>query len=249
LSDFEKLAGKTALVTGAAKRLGRAVTLALARAGVNVVLHYQHSEKEASNVAEEVRQTGVHAWTLAADLGRPDEADGLFGRALQQAGPIDILVNNASVFGETTLGEMDAQALHDNVNVNALAPFLLARRFAALGRPGAIVNSLDTMIMDYDRKHVPYHLSKRMLYTLTRMMAVEFAPAIRVNAVAPGLVLPPEGHGLDYLEGLAHSNPLQRYGSEEGVCEAVLFLLRSGFVTGQVIFVDGGRHLRGSLYG
>ncbi|HNR34300.1 MAG TPA: SDR family oxidoreductase, partial [Candidatus Hydrogenedentes bacterium] len=141
------------------------------------------------------------------------------------------------------------EAFYDAVNLNALAPFLLGRCLAAQKRPGGIVNLLDARIADYDREHASYHLSKRLLFTLTRMMAVEFAPCVRVNGIAPGLILPPEGKDESYLAQLAATNPLNRYGSPDDVAEAVLYLLRSDFVTGQVIFVDGGRHMRGGMYG
>jgi pteridine reductase len=106
---------------------------------------------------------------------------------------------------------------------------------------------LDTRVAGYDRQHVAYHLSKQMLCTLTRMMAVEFAPRIRVNAVAPGLILPPEGKGMDYLEGLKGTNPLNQYGSAEDISAAAVFLIGSAFITGQGIHVDGGRHLKGMM--
>jgi hypothetical protein len=124
----------------------------------------------------------------------------------------------------------------------------LCREFAKQVRGGAIVNFLDTRVLDYDREHMSYHLSKRALFTLTRAMALEFAPAIRVNAVAPGLVLPPAGKDQSYLDALVHTNPLQAHGSVEDVAAAVLFLVTSPFVTGQVIYVDGGRHMLGGVY-
>jgi hypothetical protein len=249
VTDLIELRGKTALVTGAAKRLGRAVALALGRAGVNVAVHYQRSAEEAQSLAQELAALGVCSWLLPHDLSDSAAAGELFGGAVDLAGPIDFLVNSASIFPAQSLTDFERADLFRCVEVNALSPLELAKAFAAQRRAGAIVNFLDTMIADYDRAHVPYHLSKQMLFSLTRMMAFEFAPLVRVNAVAPGLVLPPAGEDTGFLERLAHTNPLQRYGSEEGVCEAVLFLLRSGFVTGQVVYVDGGRHLRGKMYG
>jgi NAD(P)-dependent dehydrogenase (short-subunit alcohol dehydrogenase family) len=124
----------------------------------------------------------------------------------------------------------------------------LSRRLAAQKRAGSIVNLLDARMLDYDRQHLSYHLSKRALWDLTRIGAIEFAPLIRVNAVAPGLVLPPTGKDTEYLEKLKHTNLLNRYGSPEDVARAVLFLIESPFITGQVIFVDGGRHMRGRVY-
>lgn len=247
-----QLAGKTALVTGAAKRIGRATALALATERVHVVLHYGRSEDEAEQVAARARALGVGAWTIQADLGTPDGAESLIPKALEAAGPLDILVNNASIFTESRIGDLSVEDLARNIQVNAVAPLLIARAFARQDRPGmwgAILNFLDARVVEYDAQHAAYHISKRMLYTLTRMMALEFAPRVRVNAVAPGLILPPPGKDASYLETLASTNPLHRVGTVEEITDAALFLLRSGFVTGQVIYVDGGRHLKGRVYG
>ena len=243
------LTGKTALVTGAAKRLGRAIALSLAHEGVGVVLHYRSSEESVEEVAGAVCGLGVKAWMLKADLAASCEAELLVARAIDAAGPLDFLINNASVFAQGRLTEMTAEDVRVNVDVNALAPFVAARRFAGQGREGVVLNLLDARIVDYDREHAAYHLSKRMLFDLTRMMALEFAPSVRVNAIAPGLILPPEGEDEGYLASLAHTNPLNRYGAAADIASAALFLLKSDFVTGQVVFVDGGRHLRGNVYG
>jgi hypothetical protein len=249
MTNASPLAGKTALVTGAARRLGRAVALALAREGVHIMAHYHQSRDEAEALALELRTTGVRVGTLSADLRDPEAAEELLPRAIEAAGEIDFLVNNASIFPPGFLAHIDHNDLMENIAVNAWAPFVLSRALAARERPARIVNLLDCRIVDFDHTHAAYHLSKRMLFTLTRMTALEFAPAVTVNAVAPGLVLPPEGESTDYLERYADTNPLRRWGSPDDVAEAVLFLLRVEFITGQVIFVDGGRHLRGSVYG
>ncbi len=246
---METLSGKTALVTGAGQRIGRALALALARGGVHVVVHYHSSAAEAEDTAGAARALGVKAWTLPCDLADVKAVGALFDEAVALAGPVDYLVNSASSFAPDRLDDMTPETLEAAVNLNALAPLVLGRCLAAQGRPGCIVNLLDARIADYDREHVSYHLSKRMLFTLTRMMSVEFAPLVRVNAVAPGLILPPAGKDESYLAQLASTNPLNRYGAPDDVTEAALFLLRSDFVTGQVLFVDGGRCLRGNMYG
>ena len=242
------LAGKNALITGAARRLGRATALALANDGVRIVVHYKASKQGAEDLVAQIRRGGREAWSLCADLENPREAESLLGRAGNLAGPIQILVNNAAVFPRSTLRNFSLEELNRAIGVNAFAPLLIGRAFAAQGVPGHIINFLDSRIADYDAAHVPYQLSKGMLFTLTRMMALEFAPQIQVNAVAPGLILPPEGKDESYLQSLAHTNPLNRVGSAEEVAAAVLFLLRSDFITGQVIFVDGGGHMRGALH-
>ena len=243
------LKGRTALVTGAARRLGAATALELARYGAAVVVHYGRSQAEAEQVAESARSLGVRAWTVAADLADPAAAEALFDRAVHVAGPIDILINNASIFPRGTLATLSPADFHANIDVNALAPLVLSRRLFAQGRPGCIVNFLDARITEFDSDHAGYHLSKRMLFSLTRMMAIEFAPAVRVNAVAPGLILPPDGEDERYLDRLAHTNPLGRHGDARDITDAVLFLIHSEFITGQVIFVDGGRHMKGAMYG
>ncbi len=238
----------TALITGAARRLGRAISVTLAARGYGVVLHYNRSATEAEALAAELRTTGAQAWTVQADLEDAESARSLMEEAAAVAGPVDILINSASIFTPSGLDDFSEADLMANVRVNALAPALIARAFAAQKRNGCIVNLLDSRVCDYDTAHVAYHLSKRMLAALTSMMAVEYAPAIRVNAVAPGLILPPEGQDEAYLVALASSNPLNTHGAPEDIARAVCFLIDSGFVTGQTLYVDGGRHLRGKFY-
>ncbi len=248
-STAPPLLGRTALVTGGAKRLGRAIALRLAEAGADVAIHYHSSADAAADTADAVAALGRRAWALPADLDDPDAAADLFARAAEQAGAIDILVNNASNFPANRVLEFPLESLWENLRLHAASPLMLARALAQQGRPGDIVNMLDSRVVDYDHAHAAYHLSKRTLLTLTKMLALELAPAIKVNAVAPGLILPPPGQNESYLQQLASTNPLNRHGSPEGIAEAVLFLVRSDFVTGQVLYVDGGRHMKGCVYG
>ncbi|NPV45819.1 MAG: SDR family oxidoreductase [Armatimonadetes bacterium] len=238
------LRGKTALVTGAAKRLGRACALSLAEAGANVVVHYNRSAAEAEALCADLTRYGVRAWPLPGDLARPEEAEGLLPRARALAGPVQVLVNNASIFDPSRLEDVSFDQVTENAAVNAWAPFALSRAFAAQGLPGRIVNFLDTRVDGYDWPHVAYILSKHLLAALTRMTALEYAPDITVNAVAPGLVLPPPGEDDSYLDRLTGSVPLQRHGTEADIARTVMFLLQSDFITGEVIHVDGGVHLR-----
>ena len=244
-----ELSGRTALVTGGAKRLGAATALALGGAGANVVIHYHTSAREAEELLEQLRKLGVEAWAIKADLSASDELGTLVERAYQIGGPLHILVNNASIFPSGDLAAVTRDDLHESVDINAWAPFLIARDFAEKMGGGHIVNFLDTRIAGYDWPHVAYHASKTLLALFTRMMAIRFAPHISVNAVAPGLILPPEGKDQAYLESLKDGLPLKRVGSPKDVTDAVLFLVTSRFITGQVIFVDGGRHLREAQLG
>ena len=242
------LSQKNALITGASRRLGAAGARAHAAADCSVVLHYNHSAKDAEALASEIRAQGGKASCIQADLAEPAQVESLIPRAVAQSGPLDILINNASIFRETDFSETTASSLQENIAVHATAPLLLSRAFAAQQRCGAILNMVDARIADYDQQHVPYHLSKRMLADLTRIMAVEFAPRIRVNGIAPGLILPPEGKDETYLKGLAHTNLLQSFGAAQDIVDAGLYLLSAAFVTGEILYVDGGRNLRGKMY-
>ena len=238
------LEGKTALVTGGAKRIGRAIALALGAEGVDIVVHDHHSlQGECEKLCAELEGFGVKSWIVPADFAEPSGYQSLVGRAFQASGRLDILINNASVFSPDTLTDANFNEVVRQMQINAWAPFVLSREFARRAGEGKIVNILDTRIAGFDFKHLSYIMSKNALYLLTRMTAVEFAPHITVNSVAPGLILPPEGKDEGYLEALAAAVPLRRHGTPRDVTDAVLFLLKGNFITGQVIFADGGRHL------
>src|ERR1043166_3421706 len=240
---LHQLKGKTALVTGGAKRIGRETALALANRGINVISHVSRSESEALQLAAELKQAGVHAWTIQADFSRPDEYQNLIERAQQLAGSMDILVNNASIFPTDKLADLTWARLTTNIEVNAWVPFVLSRAFAQRVGRGKIVNLHDSRLKGYDWTHVGYILSKHVLAAMTQMMALEFAPDITVNAVAPGLILPPPGKDESYIKNLVHTVPLKRHGGPQDIAEAIAFLVESDFITGTVIYVDGGRHL------
>ncbi len=238
------LGGKIALITGAGRRIGRALAVALAEEGIHIVAHDRKAlEQETSRVCDEVIDCGAKSWKVIADLEKPDEYESLVARALHEAGSIDFLINNASLFQPNTIDDIAFSDLTRHVHVNAWTPFVLSREFARLAGSGKIVNLLDTKITGVDWTHLAYLMSKQMLASLTRICAREFAPGITVNGVAPGLILPPAGKDEAYLEQLARTVPLRRHGSPDDICDAVLYLLKSDFVTGQIIYVDGGRHL------
>jgi len=240
----KRLKGKVALVTGASKRIGRALAIALAEEGVNIIAHDRRAqESETSRVCGEVQDCGAKSWKVLADLDKPEDYETLLALALQTAGSLDILINNASIFSPGRLMDVGYGDVMRHMHVNAWAPFVLSREFARLVRSGKIINLLDTKIAGYDREHVAYILSKQMLSILTRMCALEFAPGVTVNAVAPGLILPPTGKDDAYLEQLAQGVPLKRHGSPADIAEAAIYLLKSDYVTGQIIYVDGGRRL------
>ncbi len=246
-----ELQGRIALVTGAGQRLGREIALALAARGADLILHYRDSRREAEELAQRLRGSGRRAWAVGADFTEPAAAEALLeeARGMTGEGRVDLLVNSASLYEADRLSDLRPEDLERQLRVNAVSPFLLSRAAARQGAGGAIVNLLDCRIGEHDPAHVSYSLSKRVLFDLTRRLALELAPAWRVNAVAPGLILPPRGKTREELDHLQGSNPLQRWGDPVDVTRAVLFLLESEFITGQVLFVDGGRFLKGCLYG
>jgi pteridine reductase len=239
----DSLKGRTALVTGAARRIGREISLALAKEGVNIIAHYFRSTDQAEELRRELTMRDIKAWLIAADFENADEIQQLFRKVQDMAGSVDILVNSASIFLPDTIGDMDFSGLMRQMQVNAWAPFTLCREFARSVDHGKIVNLLDSRIVGYDRSHTTYSLSKRTFAAMTKMMAMEFAPGITVNGVAPGLILPPPGKDQRHLDDLAETVPLKRHGDAGDIADAVIFLLASKFVTGQVVFVDGGSHL------
>jgi NAD(P)-dependent dehydrogenase (short-subunit alcohol dehydrogenase family) len=242
------LAGRRALVTGAGRRLGREIAIALARSGCDVIVHYRRSRDDALSVVAEIQDMGVEATAVQVDLADETAVGGMLDTSWETIGPIDFLVNSASMFGESRLRSVDMDDVILNLRINAWAPLVLIRHLAAwvekAGRRAAVVNLLDTRIAGEDREHAAYHLSKRALADLTRMTAVEYAPTLRVNGVAPGAILPPEQHGDAYLEARAAAAPMRRPGTTEDVTGAVLYLLMAPFVTGEIVFVDGGQNLR-----
>lgn len=238
----------TALITGSAKRIGRAIALACADNGMNVVVHYNRSVTDAYDCVALCRKKGVSAWPVAADLGTDDGITKLIDDAVAASGKtLSVLVNNASIFPESTLADMTFDDLVESVRINAWAPLLLSRTFAARavsGRRRCIVNILDNRTCGgRDGGHAAYLLSKRMLASMTLLCALELAPVVRVNGVAPGLILPPAGKTDAYLDKLKNGVPLQAHGSPSDIAAAVVFCVNSPFLTGEIITVDGGKHL------
>lgn len=243
------LKGKTALVTGAARRIGHAICVGLAMEGANIIIHYSKSESEAQKLKDEMSQLGVKSWLARVDFNDSKSANKLIAQAYEMSGRIDILINNASFFSASNVDNVKLEDIDSNMLVNAWTPFLLSRSFARKADHGKIINLLDTRITGYDFSHFAYYLSKKMLEVLTKSTALKLAPNITVNAVAPGLILPPEGKDYDYLERKKNAVPLNKYGSVSDVVDAALFLLKSEYITGQIIYVDGGVHLMQTLEG
>ncbi len=242
-----ELLGRTALVTGAARRVGRVIALALADRGMDIVVHYKGRAPEASATAEAVERLGRRAVTIQADLAQPEEVEALIDRAVETFGTIDVLVNSAALFYRTPLEKLTGHDWDQFLRVNLIGPFLLARRLGLLMRQrgeGKIVNIADIAGMRPWADFLPYSVSKGALITLTQGLAKALAPQVQVNAVAPGSVLLPEEYGDREREAIVRATPLKRIGDPVDVAKAVLFLLEgSDFITGQVVVVDGGRSI------
>ncbi|OQW63110.1 MAG: hypothetical protein A4S17_07250 [Proteobacteria bacterium HN_bin10] len=237
-----------ALITGAGQRLGRAVALDLARHGWNVAIHYRRSGAEAEAVAALAREAGVSAITIAADLGDPGERHSLIARATKGAGaPLTALVNCAAMFEHDTIDTLSEAALERHIAVNTLTPSLLAREFAEAlpeGARGAIVNFLDFKLASPYPDHFSYTLSKYALAGAVELLARALAPRVRVNAVAPGYVLPAPGQAEEDWQRLHADTPLEMGPTPEHVADAVRFLIENEAITGQTIYVDAGRRFR-----
>lgn len=237
------LEGKTALVTGGARRIGRAICLALAGKGVRVAIHCRTSEADARDLADRCPGSIV----LRANLADPAERARLLPEAVERLNRIDFLVNNASVYEPAPLAEIDEAAFERALAVNLTAPFFLARdaglRMRAAGS-GAIVNLTDWGIDRPYPDRIPYFAAKAGLEAATKGLARALAPEVRVNAVAPGPILLEEGAGDEAVAAVERATPLGRLGGPEAVATAVLFLLSHDFMTGETIRVDGGRSLR-----
>lgn len=244
-----KLHGKTVLVTGAAHRMGAAAALAFASEGANIVLHYHRSEEKARATAAEIEAKGCRVHILQADLSRDGTAEQLIGAAVDAGLPPHILVNSASIYPRSTWQTVQFDDLAKSYRLNTFAPLALSRAFADSPNPQSIIEVLDARMVDYDSQHYAYHLSKRSLHDITRMLAVELAPKVRVNGVAPGIILPDKDNDSQLLEKYIGGTLLQRIGQVEEYTQSLLFLSSNEFITGQVIFIDGGRHLKGRFYG
>ena len=231
------------LVTGAAKRIGKAICLSLSLRGFNIALHYHHSSNEAKTLSEEIRNNRVQCELFCCDLSNTKQTNELVSKVYKKFSDLNVLINNASIFEPATIKSASHNLLRRHFAVNFDAPFILTSQFAKKCKKGQIINILDTHVAHNTTQHATYLLSKKALGNLTKLSAVEFAPHIRVNAVAPGLILPPEQEDEDYLERLTKRVPLQRKGDVDQIAHAIHFLLSNPYITGETIFVDGGQHL------
>ena len=237
---------KNVLVTGAAKRLGRAIALQLADHGWSVAVHHRNSSQEAEETAAAIREKCVRAHIVAADLSNEEATARLVANAAAELGPLNALVNNASMFEHDTADTMTRESWETHIAVNLRAPVLLAQKFAQqLGNRthGVVINILDQRVLKPTPEFLSYGVTKAGLHWLTTTLAQGLAPHIRVNAVAPGPTLPSARQSKEQFERQFSSTVLGHGAQPQDIAAAVLYLIEAQAVTGQTIAVDGGQHL------
>ncbi|MBN1267612.1 MAG: SDR family oxidoreductase [Anaerolineales bacterium] len=239
------LKGKTALVTGGAVRVGKAVTLAFAREGCNVVVNYRSSTDAAEKTCREARDLGVDALAVQADVGNHEDVKHMVAQAVDQFGGIEILVNSASLWLATPFPMEDLSDWHKVTNILINGSFYCANEVAPLmlaAGEGAMINIIDLAAFEPWKNFIAHSVGKTALLALSRQLALELAPTVRVNAVAPGPVLPPPDYDEKKVARTAKRTLMNRWGTAEDVAEAVIYFARADYVTGEVLRVDGGEH-------
>jgi len=237
---------KAALITGAAKRIGRHLALSLAEQGWDIAIHYNASEADAADVAETIRKLGRNAVILRADLSQESEVAGLVARAGDAIGPLGCLVNNASVFEYDSIETATRANWDMHLETNLRAPFLLTQEFAKALPPdaeGAVVNLIDQRVWNLTPHFVTYTVSKAALWTLTQTMAMALAPRIRVNAIGPGPTLANTRQTPEQFASQCEMMPLKRGASPQDIADALHYILGARAMTGQMIALDSGQHL------
>jgi pteridine reductase len=242
---METLAGKSVLITGAARRIGRSLSLAVAKAGADVVIHYGQSQVEAEELAAEIRNLGRNARIVQADLGDETKSVGIF-KSIFSEQPVDALINNAAIFDPLKFQNTQLDDWNRTLGVNLTIPFLLSQAFSqslAENKPGRIINLLDWRALRPGYDHFAYTISKAGLAALTHSMALALAPRITVNGIALGAILPPSDGG--NLDKILEKVPAKRWADMDELTSLAVYLLSdaSSYITGEIIHLDGGRHL------
>jgi len=235
-----------ALVTGAADRVGAAIAERLAVEGYPVIIHYRSSAEAAAAVCERILEAGGRAAQVQADLERRSDRAGLIRTAAKAFGPIAVLVNNASLYEPDAACDVDEKLWDSHFALHAEAPVFLTRDFAAQLPPemaGNIINIIDERVLRPSPAYLSYSLSKSVLWTATQTLAQSLAPQIRVNAIGPGPVLPHMKQTQDQFEAAVRNLPLKRHADPKAIADGVMFLLSAYAMTGQMLALDGGRHL------
>ncbi len=236
---------QTALITGASKRIGKAIAEHLAKAGWNIIIHYNASKEDAKMLLADLRKRFPAQRFLAVqkDLSKINDVVALIPEVVAGTGEFGLLINNASVFDKSHLKDTSCELYDNQMDVNFKAPFFLTRDFANYCKRGNIINFVDTRVTSNKSNFAAYSLAKKALWELTKMAALEFAPDIRINAIAPGVTLEPEDEDENYLLKLAKSIPMKRPGGIAPVLKSIDYILDNDHLTGQLLFADGGENL------
>jgi NAD(P)-dependent dehydrogenase (short-subunit alcohol dehydrogenase family) len=232
-----------AIITGASKRIGKAIAVFLAGRGYDIALHYGSSENAARETAELIRATGRKCRLFQCDLNDSNAVRALTEQVFSAFSGCSLLINSASVFQRARFLDTDEELFDRHMNINLKAPFLLSQDFARKADSGMIVNILDTRITRINIEYFIYGLTKKALFSLTRAMAKELGPEIRVNGIAPGLILPSADQDPARFQAMGSRIPLKRTGNENNILSALAYLLDNTFITGECLFVDGGEQL------
>ena len=237
---------QTVLITGAAKRIGRAVALDLAGQGYDVALHCHSSRKDAEQLADEVRALGRRTCVILADLSKEEDTHRIVREAQAALGPIGVLINNASTFEYDDVESATRESWDLHMEANLRAPFVLSQEFAKRlpdGQKGLIVNLIDQRVWNLNPHFMTYTLSKAGLWALTQTLALALAPKIRVNAIGPGPALPSTRQTQEVFDQQCAKTPLKVGTNPQEICDAVRFFLAAPAITGQMLALDGGQHL------
>ena len=238
-------APRTALVTGAGRRVGRAIAVALGARGMRVAVHYHASDEGARETVRLIREAGGDAVTVYADLRDPRAPERLVEQTVRELGTLDVLVNSAAVMMRTPLEEVTPAQWDDIFALNLRAPFFCAKAAAQrMTEGGVIINIADLAAFESWTGYIPHGASKAGVVHITRALAKALAPGVRVNAIAPGAVLLPDDWTGADADRLVRTTPLGRLGSPDDVAQAVLYLIDARYITGETLIVDGGRHVR-----
>jgi len=233
----------TALVTGAAKRLGKEVAMHLAAQGYDIALHYNSSKPEAMSTARAIHQMGRRCELFSCDLGDEAQVLTLVAEAFKSFPQLNLLINSASIFIPNQFGAQDLSLFKTHWDINFKAPYILTCEFARLVKKGQVINFVDTNAVKYKTKYEDYLMTKKALGEFTKMAAVQWGPNIRVNGISPGMILPPVNHQKDDRIKRAQQIPLKKVGDPKYILQTIQFLLGNDYITGQIIAVDGGEAL------
>lgn len=235
----------TALITGSAKRIGREIVYHLAQSGWDLALHYNQSFEAVLQLEQQLKKEfpDQNFCVFRADLAIYAEIETLIPDVITKFERLDLLINNASVFEPSNLVSTSHEFLNHQMQINLTAPVILMRDFACYSGNGLIINFTDTRIASNSNNYFAYSLSKKALWEATKMAAVELAPDVRVNAIAPGAIFPPEGKDFGYLMEIARATPMKSVTGIEPILKSVDYIIGNENLTGQMIFCDGGANL------